>query len=201
MCELTLVVSHPPPQEKNMWFKRSHTTRSSIRSRWRLPVDCMAPRMDFRSFYIYLLFLVRLPLCNKYSDFIRTFISIVYTLCYYIWCLLWCMYEMHLACPLNPGVTLPFSLPTSLLPQTVPPEAVGPAPGRPTAPGHRRAAPPGQECARPRLRPRPRQEPCTQRPTRRQEPSTESPPFTARDRFFPRVNGAVSPSPITLSLH
>jgi hypothetical protein len=29
MCELTLAVSHPP-QEKNRWFKRSHTTRSSI---------------------------------------------------------------------------------------------------------------------------------------------------------------------------
>jgi hypothetical protein len=29
MCELTLAVSHPP-QEKNRWFKRSHTTRSLI---------------------------------------------------------------------------------------------------------------------------------------------------------------------------
>jgi hypothetical protein len=29
MCELTLAVSHPP-QEKNMWFKRSHVSRSSI---------------------------------------------------------------------------------------------------------------------------------------------------------------------------
>jgi hypothetical protein len=55
MCELTLAVSHPP-QEKDRWFKRSHTSRSSIRSRWRLTVDFMAPRMDFRSFYIYLLF-------------------------------------------------------------------------------------------------------------------------------------------------
>jgi hypothetical protein len=27
MCELTLAGSHPP-QEKNRWFKRSHTTRS-----------------------------------------------------------------------------------------------------------------------------------------------------------------------------
>jgi hypothetical protein len=55
MCELTLAVSHPP-QEKNRWFKRSHTTRSSIRSRWRFLVDFLAPRMDFRSFYNYLLF-------------------------------------------------------------------------------------------------------------------------------------------------
>jgi hypothetical protein len=29
MCELTLAVSHPP-QEKNRWFKRSHTMRSLI---------------------------------------------------------------------------------------------------------------------------------------------------------------------------
>jgi hypothetical protein len=82
------VWAHPccltPPQEKNRWFKRSHTTRSSIRSTWRLLVDCLAPRMDFRSFYIYLLFLVRLPLWNKYSDFIRTFISIQSVIIYVV---------------------------------------------------------------------------------------------------------------------
>jgi hypothetical protein len=54
------VWAHPccltPPQEKNMWFKRSHTTRSLIWYRWRLPVDFMAPRMDFSSIYIYPLF-------------------------------------------------------------------------------------------------------------------------------------------------
>jgi hypothetical protein len=50
----------------------------------RLPVDFLAPRMDVRSFYIYLLF-VRLPLCNKYSDYCDIYL---YTLCYYICCLL-----------------------------------------------------------------------------------------------------------------
>jgi hypothetical protein len=30
MCELTLAVSHPPPQEKNRWFRRSHKARSMI---------------------------------------------------------------------------------------------------------------------------------------------------------------------------
>jgi hypothetical protein len=45
MCELTLAVSHPP-QEKIRWFRRSHPTRSLIWSRWRLPVDLLAPRMD-----------------------------------------------------------------------------------------------------------------------------------------------------------
>jgi hypothetical protein len=54
MCELTLAVS--PPQEENRWFKRSRTTRSLTKSRWRLPVDLLAPRIDFSSFYIYLLF-------------------------------------------------------------------------------------------------------------------------------------------------
>jgi hypothetical protein len=29
MCELTIAVSHPP-QEKNMWFRRSHKARSLI---------------------------------------------------------------------------------------------------------------------------------------------------------------------------
>jgi hypothetical protein len=54
------VWAHPwcltPPQEKNRWFKRSHTMRSSIWSRWHLPIYFMAPRMDISSFYIYNLF-------------------------------------------------------------------------------------------------------------------------------------------------
>jgi hypothetical protein len=58
--------------------------KSSIRSRWRLLVDFLAPRMDFRSFYIYIYF-VRLPLCNKYSDYCDIY---RYTLCYYICSLL-----------------------------------------------------------------------------------------------------------------
>jgi hypothetical protein len=78
-CCLTL-----PPQEKNMWFKWSHASRSSIRSSWRLPVDFLAPRMNFRSCYIYLLF-CRLPLCNKYSNYCDIYL---HTLCYYICCLL-----------------------------------------------------------------------------------------------------------------
>jgi hypothetical protein len=41
---------------------------------------------------IFIFYFVRLPLCNKYSDYCD--ISI-YTLCYYICCILWRMYEMH----------------------------------------------------------------------------------------------------------
>jgi hypothetical protein len=92
------LLSHTPSQEKNRWFKRSHTTRSSIQYRWRLPVDFMAPRMDFSSIYIYLF--VRLPLCNKYSDYCDIYL---YTLCYYICCLLWHMYEMHPTLSLKTG--------------------------------------------------------------------------------------------------
>jgi hypothetical protein len=108
MCELTLAVSHPP-QEKNKWFKRSHATRSSIRSRWRLPVDFMEPRTILSSFYIYLYF-VRLPLCNKYSDYCDIYL---YTLCYYICCLFWRMYEMHLALFLKVRVLQSPCMPTS----------------------------------------------------------------------------------------
>jgi hypothetical protein len=52
--ELTLVVSHP--HRRRTGGSSGATSRSSIRSRWRLPVDFLAPRIDFRSFHIYLLF-------------------------------------------------------------------------------------------------------------------------------------------------
>jgi hypothetical protein len=100
MCELTIAISHPP-QEKNRWFKRSHAVRSSIWSRWRLPVDFMAPRMDFSSIFIF--YFVRLPLCNKYSDYIVTFISIHSVT---IWVVFFGAYmRCTRLCPINLGVT------------------------------------------------------------------------------------------------
>jgi hypothetical protein len=60
----------------------------------------MAPRMDFSSFYICF---VRLPLCNKYSDYIMTFISIHSTIIYVIFFGA-CMRYTRL-CPLNLVVT------------------------------------------------------------------------------------------------
>jgi hypothetical protein len=102
MCELTLAVSHPPTQEKNMWFKRSHTTRSSIRSRWRLPVDFLAQGWILEPF-TFIIYFVRLPLCNKYSDYIVTFISIHSVIIYVVFFGA-CMRCTRL-CPLNPGVT------------------------------------------------------------------------------------------------
>jgi hypothetical protein len=80
----------PPPQEKNRWLKWSPTSRSSIRSRRRLPVD-MRQGWSLVHF-IFIFYFVRLPLCNKYSDYCDIYL---YTLCYYICCLLWRFYEMH----------------------------------------------------------------------------------------------------------
>jgi hypothetical protein len=114
ICELTLVVSHPP-QEKYRWFKRSHASRSSIRSRWRLRVDFLAPRIDFRSCYIYLLFFVSLPLFNKYSDYIVTFISIHPV----IICVVFfgaCMRCTRL-CSLKPGCDISFGICSCSIPK------------------------------------------------------------------------------------
>jgi hypothetical protein len=80
------VWAHPycltPPHEKNRWFKRSHPTRSSIWSRWRLPVDLLAPKMDFSLIYIYRLF------CKDFCYVISTLIILwhlsLYTLLLYI---------------------------------------------------------------------------------------------------------------------
>ena len=55
-----------------------------------------APRTILSLFYIYSV--IRLPLCNKYSDYCDIYL---YTLCYYICCLLWRMYEMHPALSLK----------------------------------------------------------------------------------------------------
>jgi hypothetical protein len=73
ICELTLAVSHPP-QEKNMWFRRSRKM-SLIWSRWRFPVD-LRQRWSLVHFIFIFYFVIKLPLCNKYSDVNVTFISI-----------------------------------------------------------------------------------------------------------------------------
>jgi hypothetical protein len=107
-CVSSPLLSHTPLQDKNRWSNRSCLTlRLSTWSRWRLPVSFLAPRIDFSSCYIHLLFL-RLPLCNKvlwlYCDIY------LYALCYYICCLLWRMYEMHPALFLKARVWQLFDL-------------------------------------------------------------------------------------------
>jgi hypothetical protein len=100
-CVSSPLLSHTPPQEKNRWFKRSHITRSSIWSRWRLPVDLRQGWSLVRSIFIF--YFVRLLLCNKYSDYIVTFISIHSVIIYVVFFGA-CMRCTWL-CPLNPGVT------------------------------------------------------------------------------------------------
>jgi hypothetical protein len=90
-----------PPQEKIRWTRRSRTTRSTTWSRWRLPVDFMAPRTDISSLYINLLFFIRLPLCNNYCYDIVTFISIHSVIICVV--LLWRTYETHLTLSLKSG--------------------------------------------------------------------------------------------------
>jgi hypothetical protein len=54
------------------------------------------------SFYIYSFIFVSLPLCNKYSDYYDIYL---YTLCYYICCLLGACMRCTWLCSLKPGVT------------------------------------------------------------------------------------------------
>jgi hypothetical protein len=54
-CELTLAIYKPPIGEEQVALEEPHNEESTW-SRWRLPVNFMAPRMDFSSFYIYNLF-------------------------------------------------------------------------------------------------------------------------------------------------
>jgi hypothetical protein len=98
-CVSSPLLSHTPPQEKNRWLKRSHVSRSSIRSRWRLPVDL---RQGWSLVcFIFIFYFVRLSLCNKYSDYIVTFISIHSVIIYVVF-FGECMRCTRLY-PLNPG--------------------------------------------------------------------------------------------------
>jgi hypothetical protein len=105
MCELTLAVSHPPTGQEQVPLDETHGGCCTVFVRGlgrRLPVDFLAPRMDFRSCYIYLLYFVRLPLYNKYSDYIVTFISIHSVIIYVVFfgaCI-----RCTRLCSLKPGV-------------------------------------------------------------------------------------------------
>jgi hypothetical protein len=80
-CVSSHLLSHPP-QEKNKWFKRSHVSRSSIWSRWYLLVDL---RQGWSLVcVIFIFYFVRLPLYNKYSDYVVTFISIYSVIIYVV---------------------------------------------------------------------------------------------------------------------
>jgi hypothetical protein len=103
MCELTLAVSHPPPHkrrtvgsrgatQRGVWFDLGGVSQLTFwHQGWTL----------VRSIFIF--YFVRLPLCNKYSDYIVTFISIHYVIIYVVFFGA-CMRCTRL-CSLNPGVT------------------------------------------------------------------------------------------------
>jgi hypothetical protein len=92
MCELTLVVSHPPhrrstcdsrgPTQRGVRFDLGGVSQLTL---WRQGWTIIR--------FIFIFYFVRLLLCNKYSDYIVTFY--LYTLYYYMCCLLWRIYEMH----------------------------------------------------------------------------------------------------------
>jgi hypothetical protein len=82
VCELTLAVSHPPTGEEQVIQEEPQSEEFDL---------------------IFIFYLVSLPLCNRYSDFIVTFISIHSV----IICVVFfgaCMRRTWL-CPLKPGVT------------------------------------------------------------------------------------------------
>jgi hypothetical protein len=99
---VTLAVSHPSHMRRTggssgatyrgVWFDLGGISQLTFwRQGWILdPV-------------IFIFYFVRLTLCNKYSDYCDIYL---YTLCYYICCLLWRIYEMHPALSLKAqGVT------------------------------------------------------------------------------------------------
>jgi hypothetical protein len=102
MCELTLAVSHPLQRrrtggsrgatQRGVWSDLGGISQLTLwRQGWTL----------VRSIFIF--YFVRLPLCNKYSDYIVTFIYIHYVIIYVVFFGA-CMRCTRL-CPLNPGVT------------------------------------------------------------------------------------------------
>jgi hypothetical protein len=98
VCELTLAVSHPHR-------RRTGGSRGATQRAVRFDLGGVSQLTFWRQGwildpFIFIFYFVRLPLCNKYSDYYDNYL---YTLCYYICCLLWRMYEMHPALFLKSG--------------------------------------------------------------------------------------------------
>jgi hypothetical protein len=98
MCELTLAVSHPHRRRTGGSSGVTHRgVRFDLGGVSRLTFWRQGWILDP---FIFIFYFVRLPLCNKYSDYCDIYL---YTLCYYICCLFWRMYEMHSALSLKFG--------------------------------------------------------------------------------------------------
>jgi hypothetical protein len=99
-CVSSTLMSHTPHRRR---------TGSSGGATWRgvrsdlggVSQLILAPTI-LSSFYIYIFFVIRLPLCNKYSDYCDIYL---YTLCYYICCLLGACMRCTWLCSLKPGCT------------------------------------------------------------------------------------------------
>jgi hypothetical protein len=101
MCELTLAISHP--HRRRTCGSRGATQRGV---RFDLGgVSQLTLSRQGRSLvcFIFIFYFVRLPLCNKYSDVIVTFIS-MHSVIIYVVFFGACMRCTRL-CSLNPGVT------------------------------------------------------------------------------------------------
>jgi hypothetical protein len=103
MCELTLAVSHPPHR------RRIGGSRGATQQEVRLDLGGVSYSTSWCQGwtlvrFIFTFYFVRLPLCNKYSDDIETFISIHSV----IICVVFFGAYMRCTqlCPLNPGVTV-----------------------------------------------------------------------------------------------
>jgi hypothetical protein len=90
MCELTLAVSHSPTGEVQVvQVELQRGVRFDLGGVSQLTFWRQGWMLDP---FLFIFYFVRLPLCNKYSDYCDIYL---YTLCYYICCLLWRLYEMH----------------------------------------------------------------------------------------------------------
>jgi hypothetical protein len=101
MCELTLAVSHPHRRrtgcsrgatQRGVWSNLGGVSQLTY---WRQGWTLVR--------FMFIFYFVRLPLCNKYSVVIVTFISI-HSIIIYVVFFGACMRCTRL-CPLNPGVT------------------------------------------------------------------------------------------------
>jgi hypothetical protein len=98
LCEITLAVSHP--HRRSIGGSRGATQRGVL-----FDLDGVSQLTFWRQGwildpFIFIFYFVRLPLCNKYSNYCDIYL---YILCYYICCLLWRMYEMHPVLSLKSG--------------------------------------------------------------------------------------------------
>ena len=97
--------AHPccltPPHRRRAGGSGGATRRGVWSDLGGVSQSTLAPTI-LSSFYIYLYFVIRLPLCNKYSDVIDIYL---YTVCYCICCLLGACMRCTRLCSLKPGVT------------------------------------------------------------------------------------------------